>query len=54
MLKQKNTRVIKQLNTIKYLLNNNNYNKDEWLYDSGAGEHITNNKSNYKILKMKK
>jgi len=28
MLKHKNTRVLKQLNAIKYLLNTNNYNKD--------------------------
>eukprot|EP00833_Pecoramyces_ruminatium_P015371 jgi/Orpsp1_1/1189403/evm.model.d7180000071781.1 len=30
---------------------NNNYKKSIWLYDPGAGEHLTNNKSlliNYK------
>ncbi|KAG4086396.1 hypothetical protein H8356DRAFT_1434474 [Neocallimastix lanati (nom. inval.)] len=54
MLKHKNTRVLNQLNTIKYLLNTNNYNKDQWLYDSGAGEHITNNKSILQNFKNEK
>jgi len=54
MLKHKNTRVLKQLNTIKYLFNTNNYNKDEWLYDSGTGEHTTNNKSILRNFKNEK
>ena len=36
-----------KLNTVKEIshINQEKQNKSEWLYDSGAGEHITNNKN---------